>query len=74
MVWTGNKKAFCVMEFAKTESIVMVQERFWTMYHTEPPTDKTIHEWYMKFKYSDCLCTAKQTGQQGPSAKTVEHV
>jgi hypothetical protein len=28
MAWTGNKKAFCVLLFAKTESIVTVQRRF----------------------------------------------
>ena len=47
MAFTVNKKPFCVLEFAKTESIVTVQRRFRIMYHTEPPTDKTIREWYM---------------------------
>ena len=47
MAFTVNKKAFCVLEFAKTESIVTVQRRFRIMYHTEPPTDKTIRECYM---------------------------
>ena len=47
MAFTVNKKAFCVLEFAKTESIVTVQRRFRIMYHTEPPTDKTIRERYM---------------------------
>ena len=47
MAFTVNKKAFCVLEFAKTESIVTVQRRFRIMYHTEPPTDETIREWYM---------------------------
>ena len=45
--WRRRKKAFCVLEFAKTESTVTVQRRFRIMYHTEPPTDKTIREWYM---------------------------
>ena len=40
MAFTVNKKAFCVLEFAKTESVVTVQRRFRIMYHTEPPTDK----------------------------------
>ena len=44
------------------------------MYHTEPPTDKTIHEWYMKFQQSGCLCTVKRTGRPGPSAETVKCV
>ena len=42
-----NKKAFGVLEFAQTESIVTVQRRFRIMYRTETPTDKTIREWYM---------------------------
>ena len=41
MAFTVNKKAFCVLEFAKTESIVTVQRRFRIMYHTEPPTTRT---------------------------------
>ena len=62
------------MEFAKTESIVTVQRRFRTMYRTEPPTDKTIREWYMKFQQSGCLCAAKRRGQPRPSGETVERV
>jgi len=38
------------------------------MYRTEPPTDKTIREWYMKFRQSGCLCAAKRRGRSGPSA------
>ena len=44
------------------------------MYQTEPPTGKKIHEWYMKFQHSGCLCAAKRTGRPGPSAETVESV
>ena len=33
------------------------------MYRTEPPTDKTIREWYMKFQQSGCLCAAKRRGK-----------
>ena len=36
------------------------------MYRTEPPTDKTIREWYMKFQQSGCLCAAKRRGRPGP--------
>ena len=68
MAWTRNTKAFCVLEFAKTVSIVTVQRSFRTMYHTEPRTDKTFREWYMTFQQSGCLC------RPGPSAETVESV
>jgi hypothetical protein len=64
MAWTGDKKAFCVLEFDKTELIVTIKMWFRTMYHTEPPTDKTIREWYMKFQQSGCLCAAKRTGHR----------
>ena len=74
MAFIVNKKALCVLEFAKTESIVTVQRRFRIMYHTEPPTDKTIRERYMKFQQSGCLCAAKRIGRPGPSAETVERV
>ena len=38
------------------------------MYRTEPPTDKTIREWYMKFQQSGCLCAAKRRDRPGPWA------
>ena len=52
----------------------MVKRRIQTMYHTEPPTDKTNREWHMKFQQSRCLRAVKRTGWPGPSPKTVEHV
>jgi hypothetical protein len=43
-----EKKAFCVLEFSKTESIVTIQRTFQTSYHPEPPTEKNnscvVHE------------------------------
>jgi hypothetical protein len=59
-----DEKAFCVLESAKTESIVMVQRRFRTKYNirVEPPMDKAIHEWYKKFQQIVSLCAVKQTG------------
>jgi len=71
MAFIVNKKMFGVWEFAKTESIVTLQRRFRIMYHTEPPIDNTISEWYMKFQQSGCLCAAKRTGLPGTSAETI---
>ena len=48
--------------FPKTESIVTVQRRFRIMYHTEPPTDKTIREWYMNSsRVAACSFRSAQT-------------
>jgi hypothetical protein len=52
----------------------MVHRRFWTMYHTEPPMDKTVHKWHIKFQQSGCLCATELTSQLGPSAETVDCV
>jgi hypothetical protein len=74
MAFSGEQKSFCVLQLAKTESIVTVQRGFRTKYHTEPPTDKIIREWYRKFEETGCLCAAKRTGRPGPSSETVDQV
>jgi hypothetical protein len=50
MAFSGEQKAFCVLQFAKTQSIVTVQRGFRTKYRTEPLTDKTVRDWYRKFE------------------------
>jgi hypothetical protein len=58
--WRGQGiRKRSVLEFAKTESVVLVHQMFRTKYHTEPPMDKTSREWYKKFQQSGCLCAAK---------------
>ena len=66
MAWIGDKKAFCVLEFAKMESIVTVKRWFRTCTGQNDLQAKQF--------VSGCLCTAKQTGQLGPSAEIVKHV
>jgi hypothetical protein len=63
MAFSGEQKAFCVLQFAKTQSIVTVQSGFQTKYRTEPPTDKPVRDWYRKFEETGCLCVAKRTGR-----------
>jgi hypothetical protein len=50
MAFSGEQKDFCVLQFAKTQSIVTVQRGFRTKYRTEPPTDKTVRDWCRKFE------------------------
>ena len=61
MAFTGVEKAFCVLQFAKCESIVMVQRRFRTQYHYDPPTDKPIPTWYINFEQTGSLSAGKRT-------------
>jgi hypothetical protein len=59
MAFSGEQKAFRVLQFAKTQSIVTVQRSFRTKDRTELPMDKTVREWYRKFEETGCLCVAK---------------
>jgi hypothetical protein len=59
MAFSGEQKAFCVLQFAKTQSIVTVQRGFRTKYPTEPPKDNTVRDWYRKFEETGCLCVLR---------------
>ena len=59
-VYWCRKKVFCVMQFAKCESIVMVQRRFRTQYHKNPPIDKPIRTWYNNFEQTGSLSAGKR--------------
>jgi hypothetical protein len=65
MAFSGEKKYFCVLQLAKTDLIITVQRGFRTKYHTEPPTDETIREWYRKFEETSRSCAAKRRGRPG---------
>jgi hypothetical protein len=74
MAVSGEQKAFCVLQFAKIQSIVTVQRGFRNQYRTEPPMDKTVRHWYRKFVETGCLYVAKRTGRPGPSPGIVDLV
>jgi hypothetical protein len=42
MAPTKREKAFCVLEFAKSGSVITVQRRFLTRYGKDPPGPNSI--------------------------------
>jgi hypothetical protein len=42
-------KAFCVLEYARTQLIVKEQRRFRTKFGKDPPVKNSINQWYEKF-------------------------
>jgi hypothetical protein len=70
MAFSGEHKYFCVLQLAKTESIITVQRGFRTKCHTEPPTDITLREWYREFEETRCSCAANRTGRSGSTPET----
>jgi hypothetical protein len=49
MATLAAEKAFCVLEYARTESIVTVKRRFRTKFGKDPPVKNSIKQWYEKF-------------------------
>ena len=60
MAFTGAEKAFCVRQFVKCESTVMVQRRFRTQCNKDPPTGKPIRTWYNNFEQTGSLSVGKR--------------
>jgi hypothetical protein len=64
MAFSGAQKSFCVLQLAKTESVITVQSCFRTKYYAEPPTDKTIRECIGNSrKRAVCMPQKEQAGQ-----------
>lgn len=74
MAFTQPEKAFCVLEFAKTESWTVVQRAFRRKFGKEPPKRKSIVRWHGKFITDGCLCPAKRTGRPSTSEDVIEQV
>ncbi|RZF32102.1 hypothetical protein LSTR_LSTR003965 [Laodelphax striatellus] len=71
---TSEQKAFCVLQFAKTESVVTVQRAFRIKFGCDPPSDNNIRRWFHQFEDTGCLCKGKSTGRPRVSEEDVERV
>ena len=74
MAFTQPEKAFCVLEFAKTESWTVVLHAFRRKFGKEPPERKSIVRWHGKFITDRCWCPAKRTGRPSTSEDVIEQV
>ena len=72
------QKAFCVLEYAKTQSFKAVQrafaQRFEKTRSEQAPDKNHIWTWHKKFKEEGCLCTVKGSGRTPISEKNVEQI
>jgi hypothetical protein len=60
---TAQQKAFCVLQFSRSKSVVTVQREFRRRYGTEPPGAQSIRQWYRQFEETGCSCKGKSTGR-----------
>ena len=57
-----------------SKSVVTVQRAFRAKYAKDPPTDKTICEWYKQFTGTGCLCKQKSSGSPLTAEDDVKRV
>ena len=71
---SAQQKAFCVLEFAKTKSVITVQRAFRVKFNCDAPSSKNIRRWSKQFEESGCLCKGKSPGRPRTSEENVERV
>jgi len=71
---TLEQKAFCVLQFAKHESVVSVQRAFWRQFNSDPSSPNSIGHWYQQFQTTGRLCKGKSAGRPRVSQENMEQV
>ena len=71
---TRKQKAFCVLQFAKTESVIRVQRAFRIKFHCNFPSDNSIRRWYYQFEDTACLCKGKSSRRPSMIEERLERV
>ena len=62
MAFSKLEQSFCVLEYARTSSVVTVQRRFRAEFQKTAPVLNSIKKWYAKFRDEDYLCIAPRPG------------
>jgi len=67
MAANGEEKAFCVLHFHVSRSVLTVKREFHIRFKKEPPAKNSIWSWYDKFRRTGCLCKGnRQVGLRLP--------
>lgn len=71
-----QQKAFCVLEFVRTNSVVTVQRAFRRRFNNlkYSPSPKNIRRWFQQLKDSGCLCKGKSPRRPRTSEEKVEKI
>lgn len=69
-----REKIFCVLEYAKTSSVISVQRHFRTKFGKEAPHRNNIRRWVEKFAETGSLLKGKSTGRPNVSNEVVENI
>ena len=72
--FTGREKAFCVLEYARSQSNKSVQHAFVREFSKQSLSAMQVWTWHKKFKEEGCLSRRKGSGQPKTSEEMGEHV
>lgn len=74
MMATPQQKAQCVIWLIETKSVVTVQRNFRRNYGVNPPSDKTIRQWFSAFKETGSVLKQKSPGRPSVSQEKVDRI
>jgi hypothetical protein len=69
-----STEGFCVIEYARRQSIVDIQRNYGSKFRKDQPVRKSSKQWYEKFQHDSWLCNTKHPGRPGISEWRVESV
>jgi hypothetical protein len=58
-----QEKAFCVLNFEVSRSVITVQRNFRALFQKDAPHKNNISSWYQQFVETGCLCKDKSPGR-----------
>ena len=69
-----QEKAFCVLRFEVSRSVITVQREFRARFRKDAPCRNNITRWYRQFVETGCLCKGKSPGRPRMSDDNNERV
>ncbi|XP_067125590.1 centrosomal protein of 120 kDa-like [Centruroides vittatus] len=69
-----QEKAFCVLSFEVSRSVVTVQREFHAWFKKDPPHKNNIDRWHQQFVETECLCKGKSSDRPRVSDANIKRV
>jgi len=69
-----QEKAFCVLRFEVSSSVITVQREFRAWFRKDAPCRNNTTRWYRQFVETGCLCKGKSPGRPRVSDDNTERV
>jgi hypothetical protein len=69
-----QEKAFCVLRFEVSRSVITVQREFRARFKKDAPCRNNMTRWFRKFVETGCLCKGKSPGRPRVSNDNIERV